>query len=511
MESSSPHADLPPPSRVPAVRIHATGALRPSGDYVLYWMTASRRARSSFALERAVELCRTLGKPLVVLEPLRAGYPWASDRIHRFVIDGMHDNARAFEARGVTYVPYVEPRHGEGRGLLERAAEHAAAVVADDSPMFFLPRMRAAALPRLGVRVESVDDAGLVPLRASSATYPTAYAFRRFAQRCLAEQLFHAPLPDPLDGTALPRLASLPAAFAAYPRASRELLERKTDLSAIAIDHAVGPVALRGGSEAARARLAEFVRKRLEKYGELRSHPDADASSGLSPYLHFGHLSPYEVLDALARNEGWTPAKLGTERAGKRDGFWGMSATASAFLDELVTWRELGWHQAAKDPLYDRFEGVPEWARASLRAHEADRRPALHTRAELTEARTSDRVWNAAQRQLTEEGIVHNYLRMVWGKRPLEWHRTAEETWDTLVDLNNRYALDGRDPSSYTGIAWCFGRYDRPWGPERPIFGLVRYMSSDNTVKKLDLERYLDRFGRPRAGSRGAQGSLFGA
>jgi deoxyribodipyrimidine photo-lyase len=144
------------------------------------------------------------------------------------------------------------------------------------------------------------------------------------------------------------------------------------------------------------------------------------------------------------------------------------------------------------------MDSLPDWALSTLRAHASDPRPVVYDRERLAAARTHDPLWNAAQRQLVEEGRIQNYLRMLWGKKVLEWSATPREAWDTLFELNNRYALDGRDPNSVSGISWTFGRFDRPWGPERPIFGTVRYMSSDNTAKKLSLDAYLRRWGRPR-------------
>ena len=182
-----------------------------------------------------------------------------------------------------------------------------------------------------------------------------------------------------------------------------------------------------------------------------------------------------------------------------------MSREAESFLDELVTWREIGFNMTSHRDDYDRFESLPDFAKATLRKHADDPRPHLYTREQLDEARTHDPLWNAAQRQLVREGRMHNYLRMLWGKKVLEWSRTPEEALETLVHLNNRYAVDGRDPNSYSGIFWVFGRYDRAWGPERPIFGSVRYMSSENTARKLDVEGYLRRYGS----SRTTQGRLF--
>jgi deoxyribodipyrimidine photo-lyase len=161
----------------------------------------------------------------------------------------------------------------------------------------------------------------------------------------------------------------------------------------------------------------------------------------------------------------------------------------------LITWRELGYNMAAHAPGYERYESLPAWARRTLAEHAADRRPFLYSLEEFEMSATHDPLWNAAQRQLVTEGRIHGYLRMLWGKKILEWTRSPEEALDVMVELNNTYALDGRDPNSYSGIFWVLGRYDRPWGPERPVFGKIRYMSSENTARKVGVSKYMERYG----------------
>jgi deoxyribodipyrimidine photo-lyase len=180
---------------------------------------------------------------------------------------------------------------------------------------------------------------------------------------------------------------------------------------------------------------------------------------------------------------------------GGRSGWWGMSEAAESFLDELVTWREIGFNMCSKVRRYDRWESLPEWAQETLDDHSRDPRPHIYSLEQLQNAATHDAVWNAAQRQLLHEGRMHNYLRMLWGKKVLEWSPTPQDALKVLIELNNRYAVDGRDPNSYSGIFWVFGRYDRAWGPERPIFGKIRYMTSDSTLRKLDMKAYLAKWG----------------
>jgi deoxyribodipyrimidine photo-lyase len=254
-------------------------------------------------------------------------------------------------------------------------------------------------------------------------------------------------------------------------------------------------VETRGGSRSAHAALTRFVHDRLLHYADRSAHPDDEGTSGLSPYLHFGHIGSHEVFEAVMTSERWTSRQLGVGRRGGRTGWWGVSASAEAFLDQLVTWRELGFNRCALRPGdYDQYDSLPAWARATLDLHVTDTRGHTYSLDQFANADTHDRVWNAAQRELAATGACHGYLRMLWGKKILEWTRTPEEALQTMIELMNRFALDGRDPNSYSGYCWTLGRYDRAWGPERPIFGKVRYMSSANTVRKLRIKEYLKRW-----------------
>ena len=484
---------------VPASRIRACNGNeeRPGGDYVLYWMTSARRTNSNFALQRAAERSRALRRPLVVLEALRAAYPYASDRLHRFVLEGMRDNAAALAQSEGLYYPYVEPSPGEGKGLLEALAWDACLVVTDAFPAFFLPRMSESAALKIRVRLEAVDGNGLLPLESSPAAFPTAYAFRRHLQKTLPDHLAAFPEADPLRGPGLPRPKPLPEAIASrWPGADLESLLAPGGLVHLPIDHSVGPVDLAGGESAGEGRLKSFLAVGLERYAALRNEPSADATSRLSPYLHFGHISVHEVFAAVADAEGWNPGKISPRARGAKEGWWGMSPAAEAFLDQLVTWRELGYVFCRRRPEdYARYESLPAWAQATLERHATDRREHLYPLDRLAAAATHDPLWNAAQNQLLREGRIHNYLRMLWGKKVVEWSPHPREALAALLELNDRYALDGRDPNSYSGILWCLGRHDRPWGPERPVFGTVRYMSSENTARKFDLKPYLRKYG----------------
>ncbi len=469
--------------------------VNPDGEYVVYWMIAARRTKWNFALDRAVHWARELSKPLVVFEPLRSGYLWASDRLHRFVVEGMLDNRAALESTGVLYYPYVEPHEDADHGLLAALARRASVVVTDEFPAFFLPRMVAAAARRLDVKVELVDSNGLLPLRATDQVFTSAYQFRRYLQRELPGHLAVQPRSTHVRRGSLPAMTRLPAEIRQrWPPAALCAVLTRQGLASLPIDHRVGPAAFRGGAVAAGKTLKRFLDRRLGRYLTERNEPEADVTSGLSPYLHFGHISVHEVFDKLMRREAWSPAKLAARATGKREAWWGASPAAEAFLDELVTWRELGFNRCAHCDDYDEYESLPAWARKTLEKHARDRRRHVYTLAQLERGQTHDRLWNAAQMQLVREGRLHNYLRMLWGKKILEWTPSPREALAVMLELNNKYALDGRDPNSYSGIFWCLGRYDRPWGPERKVFGKVRYLSSDNTARKLSVDRYVEKY-----------------
>lgn len=485
-----------PPERVRNVN---RADVRRDGGLVLYWMTAFRRLDHNFALERAVEWARELGRPLVVLEALRSDYRWASDRLHRFVLDGMEEHARRLEGSRVRYLPYVEPEAGAGEGLLEALAHRSCVVVADDFPTFFLPRMLQAAAEKLDVRLEAVDANGLLPMRATDRVFKRAQDFRRFLQHELPRHLDRRPREHPLTGAPLAEAAqtgageSLAAIEARWPPASGALLAGEEGLEGLPIDHEVPPVPYRGGARAARKALDRFLEEGLPRYASEQREPEAGATSGLSPWLHFGHLSAHEVFGAVAEREGWGPADLADEADGSREGWWGMSPDAEAFLEQLVTWRELGFNRCALTDDYDRYTSLPDWARETLEAHADDPREHLYSLEELEAGATHDPLWNAAQGQLLREGRIHNYLRMLWGKNIVAWTESPRRALRVMIELNDRWAVDGRDPNSYSGISWCLGRYDRPW-PEREVFGKVRSMTSASTRRKLDVDGYVEKY-----------------
>ena len=411
------------------------------GEYVLYWMTSYRRRHFNFALERAVFWATELRKPLVVLEALASHYPCASARLQAFVMEGMLDNLGDFKNSAATYHPYVEPHRGEGKKMLAGLVQRACLVVTDDFPAFEIPKWIDRVASRSPVLVEKVDSNGLFPMRATDRLFLTASSFRRFLEKQPQPEF---PCRDALAGADLPKLQHLQ-----LPPTGLDAPPKVVDPSVAAVAHP------RGGASAARKQLRRFLSS------------TSQSSTGLSPYLHFGHISAHEVYQAIKESRRPEGVRV---------------------LDQLTTWRELGFNMCALSKDYDKYCSLPPWAFNTLAKHKADVRPVIYSLEQLESASTHDPVWNAAQMELITTGRIANYLRMLWGKKILEWSARPEEALATMIHLNNKYALDGRDPNSYSGIFWILGRYDRPWGPERPIFGLVRYMSSKNTARKLRMK-----------------------
>lgn len=489
-------------SAVPPVRIRQLTHVEPNADgkYVVYWMTAFRRANHNFALEHAIEFASTHQRPLVVVEALRMRYRWASDRFHRFVIDGMIDNERSFTDSSVLYYPFLETSQQSGHGLVEELARDACLLVADDFPCFFHPTLYSRIVSKWPVAVELVDSNGILPMRAADKTFTVAHSFRRFLQKELPKHLESFPSKNPLSKVDLPKANKLIAKTQKRwpPAKLKEYAEGTKHFDRFEIDHTVAPVDYAGGSVAAKHCLDRFVKSRLAKYDTDRNIPDLEGASQLSPYLHFGHISAHEVFEAVMAKVKWKPDKI-KKPNGKALGYWGATQQAEAFLDELITWREIGFNMCHREADYDQYASLPEWAKTSLAAHAKDKRPTIYTLEQLDQSQTYDDLWNAAQNQLVQEGRIHNYLRMLWGKKILEWSPSPKVALEYMIHLNNKYAIDGRNPNSYSGIFWVLGRYDRAWGPVRKIYGKIRYMTSDSTRRKFAVKKYLEKFGGPKS------------
>ena len=486
-------------SAVPSVRVRTLNQfpIDPTGKFVMYWMTAYRRTRFNFALQRAVELANQLRKPLMIFEAIRCNYRWASDRFHQFMLDGMLDNAAATQSTNATYYAYVERCANEGKGLMESFASLACVIVTDDYPCFFHPALYQRIASQWHCAIELVDSNTIVPMRCNDRTFTVAHSYRRYMQKEIYKGMPEFPVENPLDFLNVPKLENLPPAIISeWPvwNAKQAAIRLKgISLSLIPVDHTVTLANERGGSREAENVLNRFIHQRLADYLEARNQPEQNGSSSLSAYLHFGHVSPHEVFERIVTASKWTTEKLNKPN-GKMDGFWNMGPNAEAFIDQLMTWREIGFNMCWRERNYDRFESLPSWAQKTLDEHAVDERLTIYELEQFEQGKTHDPLWNAAQTQLVREGRIHNYLRMLWGKKILHWTKSPRDALKIMIELNNKYALDGRDPNSYSGIFWVLGRYDRAWGPERPIFGKVRYMTSESTQNKYHVKKYIQKY-----------------
>jgi deoxyribodipyrimidine photo-lyase len=478
---------------VPEIRIRPINShpSRATGEYVVYWMTAYRRPFSNFALEHAIECAVELKKPLLIVEALRAAYPFANERIHTFILEGMKDNQRAFDETGATYFPFVEMKAGDGKGLMEHVAKKACVIVSDDWPSFFVPHMQQQLANRIEVKMELVDSNGLFPMHATTRIFTTAHSFRAYLQKNLKNHLHELPLENPLKGVKLKKLTSNP--FGTYERANLKFIPQL--VQGIDLDHSVKRVNQVGGQVAAMEQMHGFVKSKLAHYSTQRNEPEIEGTSGLSAHLHFGHISTHQIFNQIVAQAKWTTEKITKSRGGSREGWWNMPADVEAFLDQIVTWRELSFNMASHRPIDGHlFESLPPWALASHAKHAKDKREYVYSLEQLELGKTHDPLWNAIQTQLVQDGWFHGYLRMLWGKKILEWSASAQEALTKMEHLMGKYSLDGRDPVSVSGYLWVLGRYDRAWGPERNIFGKIRYMSSVNTAKKVNVKKYVARY-----------------
>lgn len=449
------------------------------GEYIVYWMRIAARVTENPALDVALTAAASLGKPVFVYHALSERYRYANDRLHTFILEGARDVQRACKERGLGYAFHLE-REGQREPVLLELVKRAALVVTDFMPV--QPLLKWDAEVKKHVPLWRVDASCVAPAWSIPRAVDRAFDFR-----ALALPLWKTRLATPWS-----EVASAPAWLPELPFAPLELQTASIPelVASCEIDHTVAPVHhTPGGTSAGLARWQRFRDQKLKRYADDRADPLADGTSRLSAYLHFGHLSPFLVArDASALS----PA--GEREAGAKTG-------AQKFLDELLVWRELSWHFCLHHPEHETIDALPAWARDTLRAHERDGRSYLPSAEQLARAQTGDLLWDAAQRQLLGHGELHNSVRMTWGKAVLGWTRTTQDALSTLLDLNHRYALDGRDPASSGGILWCLGAFDRPFSPEVPVLGSVRPRPTAEQKLRFDVSEYERRVHRPSRGS----------
>jgi deoxyribodipyrimidine photo-lyase len=446
----------------PRILVRRRGSWRKDGRCVVYWMQRALRIVDNPALEAAIEAGNLLGLPVVIFFGVIPNYPNANLRHYHFLQQGLRDAAEDAAEREVTLVVRRPPEN-----RLDAFVEEvrAALVVGDENPCREPERWRRVLARRLKVPFWTVDADVVVPSRVFNRSFALLHHFRRHLARELPQFLVAPKKMEPLH--------------AFKPARKLGSFDLTQDITAgfTRLDRTVQPVdSFTGGTHAALKRLQSFVRYDLARYDERRNHPEADGTSRLSPYLHFGNIGPLTIARAVERAQ--IPA-----------------AIKEKFMDQLIGWRELAVLFVRHEPNYDNWECAAPWARSSLTSHGADPRPHGYSLPQLERGETHDDLWNAAQRQMVTTGWMHNTMRMYWAKKMLEWAPDPATAFDWAVILNDRYELDGRDANGYAGIAWSIvGRLDRPWF-NRPVFGMVRSITRASFARKFDAEAYIRQHG----------------
>ncbi len=444
------------------VTVRRDGAPKADGKAVVYWMQRAERAFDNPALDVAVEVANELGLPVVAYFAGISNFRNGVLRGYIFLNEGLRDVEADLKQRNVSFVLRNAPREDH---LQFFADAQAAIVIGDENPMREPERWRAEIAKKIDVPFWTVDADSLVPMKRFDKAQYAAYTMRSKLWKMVPEYL------TPSSNPAAQHAWQRPKGFYADDP-QKDMTEGWPDL-----DRSVGASPnLRGGSHAAHARLQHFVTKLLPAYAHNRNHPDVDGTSVLSPYLHFGHISPLTIYLAI-------------EAAVEKDK--SLRESADSFLDELVTWRELCVNYVKYNSHYDDPECAEEWARKTVAAHAGDPRDPVYTLQQLERAETYDELWNAAQRQMVRLGWMHNFMRMYWAKKILEWSPDNATAMKNTIYMNDKYFVDGRDPGGYAGIAWAiYGKFDRPWG-ERKVFGKLRYMSGASTGRKFNSKAYI--------------------
>jgi len=435
------------------------------GGFVLYWMRNAARAHENPALDVAVAAANAVGRRAFVYHGVSEDYPYASDRHHTFVLEGAREVAAECAEREIGYALHVE-RPGHREPHLGSLADRAALVVVEEVPVEPLRTWRPALAAATETPVVAVDADCVVPMRLVGRLYDRAYKFRNAVEE-MREQRIGREWEDVEAASG----AGVPEGLGFEPLEIEEV-DISSLVGACEIDHAVGPApGTPGGAGAGYGRWRDFRDERLDDYNRRRNTPsDPEGVSRISPYLHWGQISPLRVA----------------REAASRD-----SKGARKYVDELVTWRELAHHFCFYDPRHGTVDALPDWALESFREHESDERPALYDWERLARATTDDELWNLCQTSLLRHGELHNNVRMTWAKKLLEWTPSIDRALELALDLNHRYALDGSDPNSYHGIQWCFGAFDRPYD-ERPILGKVRPRDTDWHEGRIDMDSYAE-------------------
>ncbi|KAF5090943.1 DNA photolyase [anaerobic digester metagenome] len=437
-------------------RITSFNNQEPKGSYILYWMQSAVRTRFNHALEYAIEISNDLKKPLIVVFCLVRSYPEASTVHYRFLWEGLQDVNRSLSERGIGF----QILSGSPVDIIPRIADDACMIVSDQGWIRLQREWRQKVIDAVPCKVVVVETNLIVPVHVASPKEEwSAGTFRPKITRQLPSFLH------------LLTTRHVQVESADYQPFMEISSATKREFNQEPVTDDTSPQFLPGGETAADHYLSAFLSGTIDRYEATHNDPTARATSYLSAYLHFGQISPLDIALRVMDHPG-----PGT----------------NAFLEQLIVRRELSHNFVWYNPRYDHYDGLPEWTRKTLGKHRMDSREYSYTLADLEQCRTHDTAWNAMQLSMIRTGYLHGYLRMYWGKKILEWTEIPEEAYDIALSLNNRYELDGRDPNGFCGVAWCFGKHDRPW-KERPVFGTIRFMNEAGLRRKFRLDGWVDR------------------
>jgi deoxyribodipyrimidine photo-lyase len=431
------------------------------GDFVLYWMQQSQRAEYNHALEYAIQQANKIDQAVLVVFGLMDGYPEANLRHYTFMLEGLKETQQTLSKRGIKIIV----RKGQPADIALSIGRRASLIVCDRGYLKHQRQWRKALAHGANCRVVQVESDVVVPVEVVSGK-------AEYAARTIRPKI-HKHLKNYLREFKPTEIA----------KSSQNMQVSGLDLNNVeavakklSIDQRPLPVSgfFAGGTSRAKKIFQKFLRLHFEHYVENRNQPQTDAVSHMSKYLHFGQISPLHLALQILKTE-------------KR-----FKQAREAYLEELVVRRELAMNFVYYTPDYDSYVCLPAWAKKTLAEHEKDRRKYLYSQRQLENCQTHDDYWNAAMREMRLTGFMHNYMRMYWGKKILEWSRTPEQAFKTTLSINNKYFLDGRDANSYAGVAWIFGVHDRAW-LERPIFGKIRYMAASGLERKCDIQAYVEK------------------
>ncbi|MFC1729648.1 deoxyribodipyrimidine photo-lyase [candidate division KSB1 bacterium] len=436
-----------------------TKPVRTNKHFVIYWMQASQRTEYNHALAYAVQRANELKKPLYVYFGITDSFPDANIRHYRFMLQGLKEINNTLQGMSI---PFVIRQESPETGIVQHA-KHAALVVTDRGYLRIQKQWRSSAAKYLACPLIQIESDVIVPVETASPK-------EEYAARTIRPKITQL-----LDNYLVPVSIPHPAAQATqFDIESLDISSIDVVLDSLSVDTSVPAVdTFHGGPDHAKKALDLFIQQVLHSYAGKHNDPNGAAESNLSPYLHFGHISPLYIALKIV-NANTAPENL------------------IAFLEQLIIRRELSMNFVHYNPHYDAYEGLPDWAKKTLDAHKGDMREYLYTLQEFETAATHDEYWNAAQTEMVDTGKMHNYMRMYWSKKIIEWSPDPEKAFTRTLFLNNKYELDGRDPNGYAGVAWCFGKHDRPWS-ERPVFGTVRYMNAKGLERKFDIRLYVQR------------------